>query len=482
MEELLEKLIKKVKTYNPNSDENLIRKAFEFAENAHKGQKRLSGDDYIIHPLHTALILADLKLSDTIICAGLLHDVPEDTEYTLEDIQEKFGPDITALVAGITKLGKIKYKGKKRYLENLRKMFLVMATDIRVILIKCADRIHNLETLQYHTKEKQERIAKESLEIYAQIAHRLGITYLQNQLEMKAFPYAYPREYQWVTSLITPEYKRKKQRQLAKMINILPKILKKSGINYIKIYGRAKELYSLYKKLLRKGRDINKIYDFLALRIIVPTVEDCYKVLGIIHQNWTPMVGRIKDYIAQPKPNGYQSLHTTIFDDEKNILEIQIRTQEMHETAEYGIAAHWLYKMEKGKINKDDIQWLKELTKWQKNFSKDDRFLEELKIEVFQSRIYVFTPKGDVIELPEHATPVDFAYHVHTDIGDCCQKALVNGKPAPLDTKLKNGDMVEIITNPSRKWPKVEWLNFVKTRTARNRIKSKMRKKYSNIT
>lgn len=480
-DELLNKLVLKTRSYNPHTDEIRIRLAFDFANKAHKGQKRLNNDDYITHPLSTALILADMKLSDNIIIAGLLHDVPEDTEYTIKDIEDVFGKDVANLVAGITKLGKIKYRGIERYLENLRKMFLAMAADIRVVLIKCADRIHNLETLEYLPKEKQERIAKESLEIFAQIAQRLGIAHLQNQIEMKAFPFAYPREYKWVKSLISPNYQQTKQRQLAKIINRLPSILKNHNIEYVKVYGRTKELYSLYKKLLRKGRDINKVYDFIALRIIVKNIEDCYKLLGLIHQNWQPVVGRIKDYIAQPKPNGYQSLHTTIFDDEKNILEIQIRTEEMHETAEYGIAAHWLYKAERGQIDEADIAWLKELTKWQKNFAKDEKYLEQLKLDVFQSRIFVFTPKGDVVELPEDSTPIDFAYHVHTRIGDSCNKALVNTKLVPLSTKLKNGDMVEIITNPHKKIPKAEWLNFVKTRTARNRIRAKVRQKYSNI-
>lgn len=480
--ELIDKLIKKVYTYNPKTDEALIRKAFEFAKIAHEGQQRLNGDPYIVHPVHTALILADMKLSDNILAAGLLHDVPEDTQYTIEDIEQEFGEDIASLVSGITKLSKIKYRGIERYLENLRKMFIAMAADIRVVLIKCADRIHNLETLEHLPREKQERIAKESLEIFAQIAHRLGITHLQNQIEMKAFPFAFPREYKWVNSIITDSYKDSKQRQLAKIINRLPSLLKNHNVKYVKIYGRMKELYSLYKKLLRKGRDINKVYDFIALRIIVKDVEDCYRLLGLIHQTWQPVVGRIKDYIAQPKPNGYQSLHTTIFDDEKNILEIQIRTEEMHETAEYGIAAHWLYKAEHGQIDEADIAWLQELTRWQKNFAEDEKYLDQLKLDVFQSRIFVFTPKGDVVELPENATPVDFAYHVHTRIGDSCNKALVNTKLVPLSTKLNNGDMVEIITNPHRKSPKPEWLNFVKTRTARNRIKARMRQKYSNIT
>lgn len=481
-EQLFEKLVKRINHYNPKSDTQSIRSAFKFAKEAHSGQKRLNGDDYITHPLHTALILADMKLSDNIIIAGLLHDVPEDTNHTIDEITILFGKDIAQLVMGVTKLGKIKYRGIERYLENLRKMFLAMARDIRVILIKCADRIHNLETLQYLQKEKQERIAKESLEIFAQIAHRLGITHLQSQIEMKAFQFAYPREYKWVNELVTENYKQQKQRQLAKIISKLPPLLKSNHVNYIKLYGRTKDQYSLYKKLLRKGRDINKIYDFIALRIIVNSIEDCYKVLGMIHQTWQPVAGRIKDYIAQPKPNGYQSLHTTIFDDDRNIIEIQIRTAEMHETSEYGIAAHWIYKMEHGQIDKADIAWLQELTKWQKNLAEDEKYLEQLKLDVFKSRIFVFTPKGDVIELPEESTPIDFAYHVHTRVGDSCHKALVNTEPVSLSTKLKNGDMVEIITNPHRKIPKAEWLTFVKTRIARNRIRAKVRQKYKNIT
>lgn len=480
-EELFEQLLHKVKSYNPYTNTDLLRKSFNFAKNAHSGQKRKNGDNYIIHPLHTALILADMKLSDTILVAAMLHDVPEDTNISLEEITKEFGEDIGQLVSGITKLGKIKYRGIERYLENLRKMFLAMAADIRVVLIKCADRIHNLDTLQFLPREKQERIAKESLEIFAQIAHRLGITHLQNQIEDKAFKFAAPREYQWVTSLLTDDYTQSKQRQLASIINRVPQLLRQHKVRYSKVYGRTKEIYSLYKKLLRKGRDINNIYDFIALRIIVDDVEDCYKALGLIHQKWQPVVGRIKDYIAQPKPNGYQSLHTTIFDDQRNIIEIQIRTQEMHETAEYGIAAHWLYKNTQGHVDKEDIAWLKELTKWQKNASEDIKYLEELKLDVFQSRIFVFTPKGDVVELPEDSTPVDFAYHVHTRIGDTCMKSLVNSELVSLSTKLKNGDMVEIITNPHRSKPKKEWLAFVKTRSARNRIRSRINQKHKKL-
>jgi len=476
-----EKLLRTILKYNPESNTEAIRHAFEFARNAHEGQKRQNGDDYIVHPIATAQTLASMKLSDTMIIAALLHDVPEDTDRTIEDIEREFGEDVASLVAGITKLGKIKYRGIERYLENLRKMFLAMASDIRVVLIKCADRIHNLDTLEHLPREKQERIARESLEIFAQIAHRLGITHMQNRIEEKAFEFAYPREHSWVKSMITPDYQQEKQHQLAKIIRSLPPLLQKNNIKYNKIYGRTKEVYSLYKKLLRKGRDLNKVYDFIALRIIVEDIADCYKLLGVIHQNWQPVVGRIKDYIAQPKPNGYQSLHTTIFDDNKNIIEIQIRTQNMHETAEYGIAAHWLYKHNTKRIDKSDIRWLEELTKWQKNFAEDEKYLEHLKLDVFKSRIFVFTPKGDVIELPEEATPVDFAYHVHTRIGDTCNRALINTKPAALSAQLKNGDMVEIITNPHRKGPKAEWLNFVKTRLAQNRIRSQVRQKYSNI-
>lgn len=475
------KLIKKIKSYNPTTDEQTIRKAFEFAKKAHEGQKRLNGDDYIIHCLRTAGILTELKLSDTIIIAGLLHDVPEDTKYTTEEVKKQFGLEIATLVSGISKLSNIKYRGTEKYIDNIRNMFMAMAADIRVILIKCADRIHNLETLEFLPQEKRARIAHESLEIFAQIAHRLGIAYLQNQLEMKAFPFAQPREYAWVTSLITKSYTQAKQTQLAKIINKLPTILKTHHIPYLKIYGRTKGLYSLYKKLLRKGRDLNKVYDYIALRVIVPSIEDCYRVLGMIHQNWQPVVGRIKDFIAQAKPNGYQSLHTTIFDDEKNLIEIQIRTPSMHETAEYGIAAHWLYKNETGAIDETDVRWLKEFATWQKNIETDPKYLEEFKLDIFQSRIFVFTPKGDVMELPEDSTPIDFAYAIHTRLGDGCIKALINGQNLALETKLKNGDMVEIIANPHKKKPKPEWLSFVKTRTARNRIKSAIRDKYKNI-
>ncbi|MFA6410259.1 MAG: RelA/SpoT family protein [Candidatus Buchananbacteria bacterium] len=464
-------------------DLDLIRLAYDFAENAHKDQVRKSGEPYIQHPLETAIILAKMGLDQDSIIAALLHDVPEDTDYSLIDIEKNFGSEVAKLVAGITKLGVIKYRGMEKYAENLRRMFISMAEDIRIILIKMADRLHNLKTLSALPAEKQKRIAQESLEIYAPIANRLGMGQIKGELEDLAFPYLYPEKYDWFKKEIMPKIAIEME-YTQKVIQLAKKEFALEKIKIVSIHGRAKRLYSLYQKLQRPNYsgDISKVYDLVALRIIVPTIADCYHALGLIHRLWKPLPGRIKDYIAQPKPNGYQSLHSTVFCLDGKIVEFQIRTPEMHEQAEFGIAAHWHYKEtgknpkkigEKGRVLPKKFTWIQDLVKWQKEIQDDQQYLQSLTIDFFHNRIFVFTPKGDVIDLPEEATPVDFAYHVHSWIGDHCSGAKINGQMVSLDSKLKNGDVVEIITEKNRKGPNQYWLQFVKTSAAKSKIKPK---------
>lgn len=467
--------IKQLVTKNiPGADTTVLAKAYDFAAQAHAGQKRLDGSDYITHALATAHTLAQMNLDLPTIVAGLLHDVPEDTSVTVETIEKEFGPEVAKLVRGITKLGKLKYRGLERYAENLRKMFVAMAEDVRVILIKLADRLHNLETLASLPPVKQQRIARETLEIYAPIANRLGMGELKGKLEDLAFKYVYPEEYSWVIK----NTKTRVEEQLTYaniMINKVKELLAKEGIKVISIHGRAKHYYSLYRKLLRKDMDLNKVYDLVAVRLIVPDVADCYRTLGLIHSQWKPLPGRIKDYIAQPKPNGYRSLHTTVFGEDGHIVEFQIRDRAMHDHAEYGIAAHWHYKENaKGSalsIPPEQLKWITELLNWQKEITDNEQYLHALKLDVFQNRIFVFTPKGDVIDLPEQATPIDFAYHIHTDIGNRCVGARVNEKMSSLETKLVSGDLVEIIVDKNRKGPSEDWLEFVKTNVAKSHIK-----------
>lgn len=474
-----EKLLETMKNNNISGDYDLMRLAFDFASEAHAGQRRVSGEEYIIHPLATAQKLAEMRLDFTTIMAGILHDVPEDTKSTLKDIEKNFGAEVAKLVEGITKLGKLKYRGMERYAENLRKMFVAMSDDIRVVLIKFADRLHNLKTLDALPEDKRFRIAQETLEIYAPIADRLAIGQIKGELEDLAFQYVYPEDYKWITNLIPKEYKAR-EKYLQEVRDKVKKRLAQDGIqiNEISIQGRTKHLYSLYKKLLRPhiNRDLSKIYDLIALRLIVPTVADCYGALGALHGMYRPMPGRVKDYIANPKPNGYQSLHTTVFTDDGEIVEFQIRTKEMHEQAEYGIAAHWNYKENGGKIKAGNLKWLKELVEWQKQIKDNDQFLQTVKLDVFQNRIFVFTPKGDVIELPEAATPIDFAYHVHSSLGDKCVGARVNEQLVNLGYELKSGDIVEIITDKNRRIPNPDWLDMVKTSMARSKIRNAMNK------
>lgn len=473
-------LYKTLETYCTQEQLETIRLAFEYAKEAHDGQKRKSGEDYIYHPVAAAQILADMHVDPPIIVATLLHDVDEDTDKSLDEIKEIFGTDVASMVEGVTKLGTVKYRGIERYLENLRKMFLAFANDMRVILIKFADRLHNLQTLYALPRNKQERIANEVLEIYAPIATRLGMYEMKGLLEAEAFKYVNPKEYNWVFQIFQEELAIN-QPSLERTIEDIKKLLQENSIVCESITGRTKQLYSLYKKLLRYDRSIERIHDFTAIRIIVKTIPECYQVLGLIHNNFKPLKGRFKDYIAQPKPNGYQSLHTTVFTNEKDPkrFEIQIRTSDMNQEAEYGIAAHWFYKEKGGKAKKGGkkIDWIEELTKWKQEFIENQEFLEDLKLDVFQDRIFVFTPKGDVIELPENSTPIDFAYYVHTELGNQCVGALVNNTIVQLDTILKSGDVVEILRNKTRSTPNPDWLKFVKTSMAKDKIKSSIKKK-----
>ncbi|MCD6528184.1 bifunctional (p)ppGpp synthetase/guanosine-3',5'-bis(diphosphate) 3'-pyrophosphohydrolase [bacterium] len=483
-------IINKIKEYNLKADINLVERAYNFAKEKHKGQKRASGSDYIEHPLNVAYCLAKMRLGCSTIAAGLLHDVVDDTDTSKEEIEKNFGKEIASLVEGVGKLGKLKYRGIQRQAENFRKLFLAMAKDIRVMIIKLCDRLHNIETLQYLPQEKQKRIARETLEIYAPVAYRLGMGKMKGQLEDLSFPYVYPKEYQQLLKRVQDKFE-EREKYLKKITPVIKNSLKKEGINFIEIQSRAKHYYSLYQKLKRYNNDLDKIYDLVALRIIVKDIEDCYKTLGIIHKLYPPLPGRIKDYIARPKINGYRSLHTTVICEEGKIVEIQIRTPQMHQEAEFGIASHWYYSEQKGlkayikkKISKPPektLKWIQQLREWHelhKNLSSD-RYLESLKIDFFGDRIFVLTPKGDVIDLPRGATPVDFAYVIHTDIGNRCAGARINGKISTLSTPLKDGDTVEIIVDKKKK-PSRDWLSFVKTRLARTHIKKAIKKEISS--
>ncbi|MBI5140072.1 MAG: bifunctional (p)ppGpp synthetase/guanosine-3',5'-bis(diphosphate) 3'-pyrophosphohydrolase [Candidatus Vogelbacteria bacterium] len=455
------------------SDIALIEKAYQFAKDAHIEHKRMSGEPYLVHLVGTAKNLAKMRADPQTIAAGLLHDTLEDTNTTTTLILKEFGPDILFLVEGVTKLGKIKYRGIERHAESLRKLFIATAKDIRVILIKLADRLHNISTLEYVRPEKRTRIALETIEIYAPVANRLGIGQMKGALEDAAFPWAMPKEYGEIIRIQNIKTKEAEKR-LEDVQRILRKKIAKDGIAGFKSDFRVKHLYSLYRKLENHEMNIDKIYDIAALRIIVPTVEDCYKTLGIIHSTWTPLVGRLKDYIAIPKINGYQSIHTVVFTGDGGIVEIQIRTQKMHDEAEFGIASHLAYdelgKPTHGAIVGKKLRWLNQLIDWQKTVKGSKEFLENLQTDFFKDQIFVFTPKGDVIELPGDATPIDFAYAIHSDVGNHCAGSKVNGKFLALDSKLKNGDIVEIQTRETSR-PSSKWLEFVKSSLARKNIK-----------
>ncbi|MBU1349630.1 RelA/SpoT family protein [Patescibacteria group bacterium] len=473
----IEQIINEVKKNDSSADIDLLKLAYDFAKIAHQGQKRLDEEPYIQHSLHTAFMLAQIKADLSTVTAGLLHDTIEDSEHTFENIEKNFGAEIANLVQGITKLGTVKYRGVERYKENLRKMFLAMVDDLRVVLIKFCDRLHNLRTLNALSKEKQLRIAKETLEIYAPIAGLLGVWRLKWQMEDICFKYLHPEEFQKLKHKYEVVKKIEHKKFIEKTKHILEKELQKANIQH-QIEGRFKHLYNIYQKMQRKDKKFHEIYDVFALRIIVPTIADCYKVLGIVHAIWWSKMDRFKDYISMPKPNGYQSLHTTVFGYDDKLTEFQIRTQEMHDAALYGIAAHWHYK-EKGDLKKPQKQpfWIKEILNAQREAKNTHDFITEVKLNIFHNRIFVFSPKGDVFDLPEEATAIDFAYAVHTEIGDKATGALINEKMSVLSQQLKNGDMVEIIIEKNRKHPNRAWLKFAKTHRAKSKIKQHIKVK-----
>ncbi|MGE5329549.1 MAG: RelA/SpoT family protein [Deltaproteobacteria bacterium] len=471
-EQLYQKLIARIKEYYPQCDFAELEKAYNFAKNKHEGQTRISGEPYIVHPLEVANLLANIELDSTSIVAGLLHDIIEDTECTFEQIQSEFGSEVALIVDGVTKLEKIPYTTKEeQQVENLRKMFLSMAKDIRVILIKLVDRIHNMRTLKYKTPEKQLEKARETLEIYAPLAHRLGMYKIKWELEDLSLRYIDPKGYYELVDKIS-----KKRREREAFIEDIVKTLNEKLLELnveATIEGRPKHFYSIYRKMKEQNKTLEQIYDLFAVRIIVNSIQDCYSALGLVHELYKPMPGRFKDYIGIPKPNMYQSLHTTLLGLEGVPFEVQIRTWEMHRIAEYGIAAHWKYKEGQGQ-QKDDMDsklvWLRQLLEWQKEMRDAKEFMETLKVDLFTDEVFVFTPKGDVINLPVKSTPIDFAYNIHSAVGNKMLGAKVNGRMVSLDYTLNNGDIVEILTSSNVHGPSLDWLKIVKSTQAKNKI------------
>ncbi len=477
----------KVKIYDSNANFKLIEKAYYYAEAAHRGQKRISGEPYFIHPIEVAMILTEIEMDTPSICAALLHDVIEDTDYSYLNLEEEFGEEIALLVEGVTKLSRIDFKSREEaQAENLRKMFIAMAKDIRVILIKLADRLHNMRTLTYQPEYKQREIAQETMDIFAPLAHRLGIFKFKWELEDLSFLYLDPEMYYEIARRLKAK-RRDREEYVHELIERINVGLDQIGIQG-DIAGRPKNIYSIYKKMLKQNKGIDEIYDKIAIRVIVDHVRDCYGVLGIIHTMWKPLPGRFKDYIATPKPNMYQSLHTTLIGQGGEPFEVQIKTWEMHSTAESGIAAHWKYKEGDTVSNKDKkfdekLAWLRQILEWQQDVKDTSEFMESLKIDLFDDTVFVFTPKGAVFELPKGSCPVDFAYRVHTEVGHKCIGAKVSGRIVPLDSMLSNGDIVEILTSKHSNGPTPDWLNFVKTSSAKSRIKHwfKREKRQDNI-
>lgn len=475
----MEKFLNDLLNINPNIDIELIGRAYQKAKDYHEGQLRKSGEPYLVHPVEVAKILAELGMDDNTIVAGLLHDTVEDTPYSEEDLKADFGEEVALLVDGVTKLGTLVYESKEeRQAENLRKMFLAMSKDIRVLIIKLADRLHNMRTINYMNEEQIKDKSKETLEIYAPLASRLGIYTIKFELEDIALKQLDPEAYYDLVSQV----KVKKQKREENINQVIQEI--KESLNDLKIHyditGRSKHFYSIYRKMKYQNKQLDEIFDLTAIRIIVDTVKDCYAVLGVVHTMWKPIPGRFKDYIAMPKPNRYQSLHTTVIGDNGEPFEIQIRTYEMHRIAEYGIAAHWKYKegVSDNKVDKEEskLAWLRQTLEWQKDVNDPKEFMETLKVDLFSNQVFVFTPKGDVIELPAGSTPLDFAFKIHSAIGVKCIGAKVNGKMVPIDHTLKNGNIVEIVTSSNSKGPSIDWLKIAQSSNARNKIRQWLKK------
>lgn len=476
----LSDILNSISSYHPNPDLDIIRKAYIFSAKHHAGQVRRSGEPYLSHPLEVAKILTDLKLDEASICTGLLHDTVEDTEATKEELEELFGPDIAHLVDGVTKLSQIKFhSNEERQAENFRKMLVAISKDIRVLLVKLADRLHNMRTLQYMPAEKQERIALETMEIYSPLANRLGIGWLKAELEDLSFKYVRPWEFRSLKEKIG-KTKLEREKFIQEVSKELKNVLSNAGMTDFDVAGRPKHLWSIFRKMHDKSLSYDDIYDLIAFRILVNNVGQCYEALGHVHSKWRPIPGRFKDYIAMPKPNGYSSLHTTLVGPNGERIEVQIRTKEMNEVAESGIAAHWKYKpggtipFMLDETKEKGFHWLRQLMDWQRELKDPNEFLDSVKVDLFSEEVYVFTPRGDVIELPKGATPVDLAFAIHSDVGTQCIGAKVNNRIVPLRYVLENGDTCEIITQKNQK-PKKDWLDFVKTSKARNKIRALMR-------
>src|SRR5437870_2376164 len=463
-------LLRDIRDNRPNDDLELVRKAYEFSQKHHSGQQRASGEPYLVHPLEVALVLAEMKMDAVAVAAGLLHDSVEDTSVTIVDIRKEFGEQVAHIVEGVTKISQIDFSSREeQQAENLRKMMLAMVDDIRVVLIKLADRLHNMRTLEHLPPDRRQKIAQETLDIYAPIAHRLGMGKIRGELEDLGFRYVDPIGYQQVHEAVEAR-RASGEAFLARVEVVVRDKLKEAGITAL-VESRIKRLYSIQKKLLRQHIAVEQVYDLYAMRVITPSVQDCYAVLGIIHNLWRPVPGRIKDFIAMPRPNFYQSLHTSVISDEGTPFEVQIRTEEMHKMAEEGIAAHWKYK--DGPVSAQDEQrlaWLRQVVEWQRDVSDPNEFLSTLKIDLYPEEVYTFTPKGKVVVLPRDSSPIDFAYTIHTEVGHTCVGAKVNGRMVPLRHKLHSGDIVEILTQPGHK-PSRDWLAVVKSSRARNKIK-----------